>query len=271
MLMRNAGGAGAYWDYGWETAPLVDATRMMPHGLVYRLTSDAWDGAPVAEDERLWRDDFWPIATSPWVAPRGYDWTAQEVYARVFHVRAKVHADTGRWARAESEEKIAERLRPDFAETRAFLGLALMAQKKLAAAKAESDMSLQLDPLCSFCRSVAGQMRLLAGDRDGALAEYREAVRLEDNNVDYATRLIKLLIERQAWAEAARVAERAMPFSRDLTQWTSLQLYAARATIGLSRCDRARPHLRAVQKWNPFTPALNDLLAACGFKPGADL
>jgi tetratricopeptide (TPR) repeat protein len=114
-------------------------------------------------------------------------------------------------------------------------------------------------------------MQLMLGDRQAALEEYREAYRLDDANGDYAIRLTKLLLEARSWSEAERTAESALPGAQDVSQKTTLHLYAARAAIGRGQCQAARPHLLAVQRMNPASPLLRPLLEACGFGPGGDL
>ncbi len=271
MLLANAGSAGAFWDYGWEMQPWIDQARLRPHGLVYQVAPQAWDGAAVPADEGLWADVFWPIVASPLVSPRGYDWTAQEIYARAFHLRAKIHADAGRWTQAVHEEERAVVVRPDFAEGRAFLGLALLADRRPAQARAEIDRAVRLDPLCVLCRDAAGQVCRQLGDRQGALVAWRAAFYLDGTNTDIALRLTRLLLEEQVWEEAQQVAEQALPTAVQQGDWVALHLFAARAAIGRSHCDLARPHLRAVAPVAANHPGWQPLLNACGFKPGADL
>jgi tetratricopeptide (TPR) repeat protein len=263
MLLANDRGGGVYWDYGWEDRAWIEPSHLVPHGLVFRLRAGAWDGAAPSVDQELWRDRFWAIATSPLVAPRGYDWTAQEVYARAFHLRAKLHADAERWALAEAEETTALSLRPDFAETHAFLGLIRLAQQRPAEAANALDRAVALDSYCGLCRAARGRLWQATRPAD-ALAEYEAAVRLRAADVDVLTSIAQLHLQsrrpRPALAALAQIRVEALSKRQTAAVET---LYAA-AYQALGDCARATEHLRRLQAVAPDHPAIREIGAACG-------
>lgn len=271
LLLANAGEGGAFWDFGWERTPWIDSAKILPHALVSRLTDQVWDGSPIASDERLWEKYFNPIMDNPLVAPKGFDFTAQEVYANVFHLRAKVHADAARWEQAETEQKRAVDVYPENASHRASLALTLMAQEKYAEAKKQLDRALELDPLCAHCRQAMGQLRLLLGDQGGALQEYRQAYRLDKGSVPVAIELSRLLLRRRQFEPVPGILETALPNANQREQKFRLHLYAAQAYLGLSDCERAKPHLREIAKIHPESQLVRNLLEICALSPTGDL
>ena len=266
LLMENAKTAGAFWDYGWEKAPWIDADRLIPHGLVYRLSDQTWDGEDLPADTHLWRSVFYPIYSSPMVAPRGYDWTAQEVYSRAFHLRAKLHADARRWPQAETAEIMALRIRPDFAENHAYLGLALMAQKKYDLARAQFERSIRLDPLCVACLAGRGQLLVKLGADELALQDYRKALALDSSNVPAAIAFARLTAQRNRWAETIATAEHALPVAQSAEQALTLNWLAAMSYVELGKCRSAEAYLRsALALQSDFPPALK-LAEVCGMR-----
>jgi tetratricopeptide (TPR) repeat protein len=268
-LRDNAGEAGAFWDYGWETAPWVRPTHLAPHGLVFRILPEPWDGSASPMDARLMDAVFAPIYRSRLVAPQGSDWTAQEVYARAFHLRAKVHADAGRWEAARRAETQALELRPDFAESYAFLGLIHAAQGRNDLAFNNLNRAIELDGVCGVCLAARGQFRLRMQEKAGALEDLSAAYELSSGDATTNLVLARLLLEAGNSRRAVEVLEqtRRLPLPQEQqTQTTALlaSVFAARRD-----CERVNPLRTELKRLAPEHPSLPGLQDACG--PGENL
>lgn len=158
MLHAQSPRIDVFWNYGWEDRPWIDTTHLEPHGLVYRLMPTPWEGGPKRWDEYWWRRCFQSILDSPLVAPRGYDWTARDIYSRHFALRAKLHAEARRWEAAEKEIDKALTIHPELAENHAYLAQIRLGQERPDAAEREALAALRLDAYCPVCLQVRDQV-----------------------------------------------------------------------------------------------------------------
>jgi len=196
LLRRQGPQVDVFWNYGWEDREWIDTTHLEPHGLVYRLMPTPWEGQPKRWDEYWWRREFQSIIDSPLVAPRGYDWTAQQIYARHFALRAKLHAEARRWPEAEEAIDRALAIQPDLAENHAYLAQVYLGLDQPDAAEREAREALRMDPYCQVCRQVDEQITrsvvarylrqaielVKQGKCDQALGPWREARRRQPDH-----------------------------------------------------------------------------------------
>lgn len=264
MLLASAGPGGVYWDYGWETQPLIEPANLTPHGVIYRLAAEPWDGVQTAADRDLWRKYFLTVLNSPLVAPRGYDWTAQEIYSRAFHLRAKLQVDARRWPAAEAEAKLALHIRPDFAEYHSFLGLVYLAEKQYENALAEMDEALQLDSLCAPCYYYRGQLHAALKDRQGSLADYRRSFALQPANLDLAISLAHAYLINGMPAEALSVLAQHRRGNLNRRQWVENLVLTAATYRQLNRCGDVAATLYQLRRLEPGHPAIKRFGQDCG-------
>lgn len=267
MLQRNDGGAGVYWDYGWESFPWIETSRLIPHGLVFRLVEET---APVADDpadRRLWREVFASLQNDPAIAPHGYDWTAREVYARTHHLRAKYFMGAGRADDAMSEAQLALKIYPDLAEYRTFIGLLFLAKKQFGLAGEQLERAVELDPLCDSC--LDGYAQLLLFQRQFALAEtmLEKAYALNPNRISTALNLLRLRLQNQQWQAAADIVRATLPSAQEENDRFLLHLYGARAYIGGGDCSQAMRHVQAAQALRPDDDQAAMLAKLCAALP----
>jgi tetratricopeptide (TPR) repeat protein len=264
LLLASGRGGGVFWDYGLTEIEYVAASHLAPHGVVYQLLPEPWDGVDSAADAALWRDVFRPIALSPVVGPRGYDFTAQEVYAFLYNRRTKVHADVQRWAAAEYEAKMAVWLLPDSADFRSFLGLVYLAQQRRAEAASAIEQALALDPDCGYCWAARGRVRLQSGDRAGALHDFLAAARRPlPDAADWLT-LAKLALEAGRLADAQRAVDRGEKLRPPPNQQTAFDLLAAILAAQRGDCRLAAERLDRLRAAHADSRATEELRRRCG-------
>ncbi len=264
MLLANDRGGGVFWDLGSEDRPFVEPANLTPHGAVYRLGAAPWDGRETADDRRLWRDVFGPILASPLVAPRGYDWTAADVYAHILQTRAETHAVGGRWADAERDAAAAIAAEPDFASFTAFYGKLRLAQDDPAGAAAKFDEALRLDPFCGECWAMRASLSARQGDRARALAEFARARRLQSLEAHDALVDLRLLWETRNYGEILAVIADTERGPLDTTLAAGLDELAAAVYAQRGQCEAMQQRLARLRVLAPADPALGSLPPTCG-------
>jgi len=250
LLLHN-GGAGVYWDFGWETVDYIETSCLSPYGLVFRLTPAGETTVGDQRDVALWRDVFAPLQDDPVVALHGYDWTAREVYGRAHHLRAKYFLDTGQAEAAMAEAQEALRINETLAEYRTFIGLLLLAQKQVEPARDQLRRAVADDPLCDACLDGYAQYLLFQKQYDRAGAMLRRAYALNPNRLSTALNLLRLCLQSERWAEAAQIVRASLPLARAENDRFLLHLYGARAYIGMNDFPQACRQAHAAQALRP--------------------
>ncbi len=264
MLLANDKGGGVYWDLGMEEQPLVEPADLTPHGAVFRLGAAPWDGRETADDRRLWRDVFGPILASPLVAPRGYDWTAADVYAHILQARAELHALGGRWEAAERDAAAAIAAEPDFAEFRAFLGKLYLAQNRLPEAAEKTAEAVRLDPYCAHCWAIEAQVARRRQDPAGAIDDYLAARRLQSLEAADAVDLAGLLFAGRRIDEMFQIIAETERNPLDAAAQGAFDELAARAYAARGQCPQALARLTRLQAAHPESGTIAAVQQACG-------
>jgi tetratricopeptide (TPR) repeat protein len=141
--------------------------------------------------------------------------------------------EEGDYARAET---IAESLEEP-AYKHLLRGAIQLKQGDAKAALESFDAGLRLWPNNAGARYLAGRAAQELGDRERALAEYREAVRVGEEETDAALRLAELHFTAGEYALAQQFAERHIR-KRPYVEPTA-HVIAARSATALGRTDRA--------------------------------
>jgi serine/threonine-protein kinase len=175
-------------------------------GRYLRLTPEAMAGAKRLFEDAIARDPEFALAHMAladlytWLAYPGY-MRPRDAYAIGFpHALRAVEIDDGLaeahavlaeyhkqlaydWPAAEREMARALELDPSSPYVRFYHAVViLMPHHRLPEAVAEIERALEVDPLAIGTRYWLGTMRLLAGDRDGAIAEARSLLELEPSS-----------------------------------------------------------------------------------------
>ena len=131
-------------------------------------------------------------------------------------------------------------------------GAVLLKQGDARAALESFEAGLRLWPNNAGARYLAGRAAQELGDRDRALGEYREAVRVGEEETDAALRLAELHFSHGELVSAQQFAERHIR-KRPYVE-PSAHVIAARAAASLGRSDRAETLLNNLRVKDPKNP-----------------
>ncbi|MCS5635628.1 MAG: tetratricopeptide repeat protein [Myxococcota bacterium] len=133
-------------------------------------------------------------------------------------------------------------------------GAILLKQGKPAEALDTLAAGLELYPNNAGARYLAGSAALGADQPDRAMAEFREAIRIKENDTDAALRLAELYFTRGDYSAAVQFAKRQIAH-RPLDGPTA-HLIAARSLIFLGRYKNAEEALDSLRSKAPGEPAV---------------
>jgi tetratricopeptide (TPR) repeat protein len=131
-------------------------------------------------------------------------------------------------------------------------GAILLKQGDSKGALAAFDAGLRLWPNNAGARYLAGQAAQNLDDRERALAEYREAIRVDEEETDAALRMAELYFQVGEYSSAQQFAERHLR-KRPYTD-PSAHIIAARSAANLGRYERAETLLNDLRVKDPGNP-----------------
>ena len=171
-----------------------------------------------------------------------FDSTLAEAHTSMAHIHLEFDHD---WQAAEREYRRAIELDPDYAIGHHWYGGFLSAMGRHQEALQQAETARTLDPLSLIIQTWVGLRYYFAEDYEHAIAEYREALKLDDDFAPAHWHLGWALAQTGRFEEAVAEAERALALDREnLAYLASLGHAYARA----GRVDDARATLaRLVQ------------------------
>ena len=131
-------------------------------------------------------------------------------------------------------------------------GAILLRQNKPAEALEMLDSGLKLYPNNAGARYLAGQAALGAGDKERALAEFREAIRVSETETDAALRLAELHFQKGEYLNARQFANRHI--AKRIYSEPDAHVVSARSSIILGDYEAAESTLNALRQNSPNQP-----------------
>jgi tetratricopeptide (TPR) repeat protein len=131
-------------------------------------------------------------------------------------------------------------------------GAILLRQNKPAEALEMLDTGLKLYPNNAGARYLAGQAALGAGDKERALAEFREAIRVSETETDAALRLAELHFQKGEYLNARQFANRHI--AKRIYSEPDAHVVSARSSIILGDYEAAESTLNALRQNSPNQP-----------------
>src|SRR6185295_15739447 len=112
------------------------------------------------------------------------------------------------WVAAERALKRSIELAPGDARTHTYYMALLMALRRSTEAIAEAEIERRLDPASPLAASSLGRSRYRGRQFDGAIAAFRDGIRLDPTYVPNYGRLADVYIERRQFDEALKLLDR---------------------------------------------------------------
>lgn len=198
---------------------------------------------------------------------------AYDAYLRGMELENFLTRTAGRDAEAAFAEAL--RLDPDYAAAHAHMSLALSMQAEygwadnrdeaIARSMRHADTAIALDPALPFAHFARGRLRSrgFVGDPEGALADFRTAIALDENYLDaYAFMANVLVFTGQAEQALATIRE-ALARTPFPPYWYSIPLGISNYYLG--NYEQAQVALAEVLERNPNSPhAMRNLIATYG-------